>query len=269
MDIAAASASGKTRRSLAMIRAEVDANPFREGPDDFPRPVVFAKSQSAAPPWVSRLGAEKATYLCEGIAQRETLKRGEILELFAGSSLSTAALCRTVRGADRVVAGDLRYAFGPGRTWAYACEDNFDRIGAAWKMPSTVRPRFVALDAARLPFDDGVFAAALMPDSPRDAAERFAATGSDDRRLSGGESNLDYAAQRALFVAAVAEARRTLKQNGVVAGTAPRSWTRAVDSRMWSRWQVFSSERIDDEVTVLAIGRRLRFRTEGALDPVV
>jgi hypothetical protein len=259
-----------------MIRAEVDANPFRDGPDDFPRPVVWARTASDAPPWISRLGAEKATFLCEGIAQRDALKRGEILELFAGSSLSTAALCRTIRGADRVVAGDLRYAIGPrrstdqpGRDWAYACEENFDRIGAAWKMPSGARPRFVALDAARLPFASGSFSAVLMPDSPRDAGERFAATGSDDRRLSGGESDLDYAAQRALFVSAVAEARRTLGQSGVLAGTAPRSWTRAVDVRAWTRWQVFSSERIDDEVTVLAIGRRLRFRTEGALDPVV
>lgn len=252
-----------------MIRVEVEANPFREGPDDFPRPIVFANSHSDAPPWISRLGAEKAIFLCEGIAQRESLKRGEILELFAGSSLSTAALCRTIRGADRVLAGDLRYALGHGRCWAYACEENFDRLSAAWKMTSSGPPRFVALDAARLPFAAGVFAAVLMPDSPRDAGERFAPAGADDRRLSGGESELDYAAQRTLFVAAVAEARRTLKPNGVLAGTAPRSWTRAVDSRAWTRWQVFSSERIDDETTVLAIGRRLRFRTEGALDPVV
>ncbi|HEV7279088.1 MAG TPA: hypothetical protein VGN57_02645 [Pirellulaceae bacterium] len=259
-----------------MIRVEVDANPFREGPDDLPRPIVLARSDADAPPWISRLGAEKATFLCEGIAQREALRRGDILELFAGSSLSTAALCRTVRGADRVVAGDLRYAIGPqrsgtgtNRAWAYACEENFARIASVWKSPSSGRPRFVAFDAARLPFQDNAFAAVLMPDSPRDAAERFAPAGPDEQRLSGGESHLDYAAQRALFVAAVAEARRTLRQSGVLAGTAPRSWTRAIDARAWARWQVFSSERIDDEVTVLAIGRRLRFRTDGAIDPVV
>lgn len=253
-----------------MIRVEVDANPFRDGPDPFPRPVVWARSESDAPPWVSRLGAEKASFLCEGIAQRDALKRGEILELFAGSSLSTAALCRTVRGADRIVAGDLRYAIGPGRDWAYACEENFERIGSAWKGSFRARPRFVALDAARLPFDSARFAAVLMPDSPRDAAERFAgASGSDAPRLSGGESELDYVSQRTLFVSAVAEARRTLQPGGVLAGTAPRSWTREIDVRMWARWQAFSSERIDDDVTVLAVGRRLRFRTEGALDPIV
>lgn len=253
-----------------MIRVEVDANPFRDGPDPFPRPVVWARNEADAPPWISRLGAEKATFLCEGIAQRDALKRGEILELFAGSSLSTAALCRTVRGADRIVAGDLRYALGPGRDWAYACEENFDRIGSAWKGSFSARPRFVGLDAARLPFDSARFAAVLMPDSPRDATERFLdASGSDDPRLSGGESGLDYASQRTLFVSAVAEARRTLQSGGVLAGTAPRSWTRAIDVSAWTRWQVFSSERIDDDVTVLSVGRRLRFRTEGALDPVV
>lgn len=253
-----------------MIRVEIDANPFRDGPDPFPRPVVFAKSGADAPPWISRLGAEKATFLCEGIAQREALKREEILELFAGSSLSTAALCRTVRGADRVTAGDLRYAIGPPRAWAYACAENFDRIASAWDLSFKSLPRFVALDAARLPFHSDSFAAVLMPDSPRDAAERFAdAGGTADQRLSGGESDLDYAAQRTLFVAAVAEAGRVLRSGGVLAGTAPLSWTRAVETRAWTRWQAFSSERLGDDVTVLSVGRRLRFRTEGALDPVV
>jgi hypothetical protein len=253
-----------------MIHVEVDANPFRDGSDPLPRPVLFAKSEPDAPPWISRLGAEKATFLCEGIAQRDALKRGEILELFAGSSLSTAALCRTVRGADRVAAGDLRYAIGPQRAWTYACEENFDRIAAAWEFSFKSRPRFVALDAARLPFESDRFAAVLMPDSPRDAAERFAnAGGATDPRLSGGESELGYAAQRTLFVSAVAEARRVLRSGGVLAGTAPLGWTRAIDARAWTRWQMFSSERLVDDVTVLSIGRRLRFRTEGALDPVI
>jgi SAM-dependent methyltransferase len=253
-----------------MIRVEVDANPFRDGPDPFPRPVVFAKSEADAPPWISRLGAEKATFLCEGIAQRDALKRGEILELFAGSSLSTATLCRTVRGADQVVAADLRYAIGQRSAWAYACEENFDRVASVWKTAFRSGPKFVALDAARLPFDSARFDAVLMPDSPRDAAERFAdAGGMADARLSGGESDLDYAAQRRLFVAAVAEAYRVLRPSGVLAGTAPVGWTRAIDQRAWTRWQVFSSERLGDDVTVLSVGRRLRFRTEGALDPVV
>lgn len=253
-----------------MIRVEVDANPFRDGPDSFPRPVVYARGAEVAPSWISRLGAEKATFLYEGIAQRDALKRGEILELFAGSSLSTVALCRTLRGAGRVVAGDLRYAIGPRRDWAYACEENFDRVAETWKLADRTRPRFVALDAVRLPFESARLAAILMPDSPRDAAERFEVSANDaSARLSGGESDLDYGSQRALFVTAVREARRVLRAGGVLAGTAPRSWTLAVDSRAWTRWQAFSSERLDDDVTVLAIGRRLRFRTQGALDPVV
>lgn len=253
-----------------MIRVEVDANPFRSGPDPFPRPLVFARNQDVAPPWISRLGAEKATFLCEGIAQRDALKRGEILELFAGSSLSTTALCRTIRSVDRVFAGDLRYSVGPGRDWAYACEENFDRIASAWKTSYDGRPRFVSLDAAHLPFDSARFAAVLMPDSPRDAAERFGnADGTSGARLSGGESDLDYAAQRTLFVHAVGEAHRSLRAGGVLAGTAPLSWIRAIDARVWTRWQTFSSERLGDDVTQLAVGRRLSFRTQGMLDPVV
>ena len=253
-----------------MIRVEVDANPFREGPGPFPRPVIHARDLASAPRMISRLGAEKATFLCEGIAQKEALKRGEVLELFSGSSLSTAALCHVLRGGERVVAGDLRYVFGPGRDWAYACEENFDRAACAWKRAIATRPRFVALAAAATPFPADTFAAVLMPDSPRDAAERFRETeNAGSARISGGESDLDYASQRALFLAAVEEARRVLRAGGVLAGTAPRSWTIDVDARRWTRWQAFSSERIDDGVVLLAVGRRLRFRTEDAIDPVV
>jgi SAM-dependent methyltransferase len=158
----------------------------------------------------SRLGPAKVEFLIRNVAQ--LTKPTRVLEVFGGSSLSTAVLARYVRP-DRIVSVDIAYGT---TAWADDPRANYEALGPF----SGPCPTFVRADATKLPFADGSFDYAFAPDSPR---TRFESTGE--------EWGLGVGEQKALFLAAAQECLRVLTTGGLLAATAPRSWCDELGAR--------------------------------------
>ena len=136
---------------------------------------------------ITKLGTAKVEYLINSVAQ---VKKGRlVLELFGGTGLSTEVLNRYTK---KWISLDIAYGQ---KEWA-------GKIG-----------HLICGDATKIPFACESFDYVIAPDSPR---TRF--------RDSGIEWGISIEDQKKLFLESVKEAYRVLKNDGVFAATAVRSW---------------------------------------------
>lgn len=150
---------------------------------------VCANDETHLPKTFKRLGYSKMQFLITEISL-VNLKH-HVLEMFAGSGLGTSILLERTK---HVTSLDLHYDVG--KLWWFDYKNNIQ---------SERMPEFVAADARQTPFENEMFDVVLTPDSPRDAKNP-----SEE--------------QKQIFVAAMNEAHRVLKHDGIFAATTFRDW---------------------------------------------
>lgn len=177
---------------------------------------------------ISRLGPDKVEFLVRGVAQ--VRPGSDVLELFGGSGLSTACIAKQLSRPDRLTTVDRDYQ-----------NLDFERWASKFKLRPE-RPRFVLADARDLPFPDRHFDYVLAPDSPR---TRFEGTGE--------EWGLSPVEQKSLFLESAQEALRVLREGGIFAATAPRSWCEALEAKIISSSRRLAFRECDDPVVYMKL----------------
>jgi hypothetical protein len=252
-------------KEINLTRVEISPNEGQRKDERVKVPSVIIETLSGhkPPEAVSRLSAAKCRFLVESIAQ--VRKGSKVLELFGGSNLSTVKIAERT-DPKNITSIDLHYDVDPDDNiyWKYVPEENFRRAAELEGLKVKNLPKFVPADASELPFTENEFEFVVAPDSPRSGTDRL-----EDNASSGEESELSYEKQRDLFLSAVEESYRVLKQKGVFTATAPLSWAKTLKEKSrFSVVQIFSHEPLDESVTQIEMGGNFRFNTKNK-DPIV